>query len=152
MIGLSVAAQQRSASGPSVQGVWRVVEVTDAGPNGRTMTKPNPAMYIFAAKHYAQVIETGDSPRPDVGDLTKATADQVRAVWGPFAATAGTYEVSGGMLTLRPMVAKDPQLMKPGAFSARSLKFEGNTLTMVLVRNENGPVVNPLTVKMTRLE
>ena len=53
--------------------------------------------------------------RPDIADTSKATADELRATWGPLLANAGTYEVSGDLITIHPFVAKIPVVMKPGA-------------------------------------
>jgi hypothetical protein len=61
----------------------------------------------------------GNSPaatnRPDIADTSKATADEVRALWGPLVANAGTYQISGDLITIHPLVAKIPVVMKPGA-------------------------------------
>ena len=49
--------------------------------------------------------------------MTKATADELRAAWGPFVGEAGTYEVTtGNVITMRPIAAKNPAAMVPGAF------------------------------------
>ena len=47
---------------------------------------------IIAPRHYARVEVQSDGPRPIPADISKATADELRAVWGPFVAEAGTYE------------------------------------------------------------
>src|SRR5438105_5476482 len=105
-------AQSRPASQSTLQGVWRVTAVTTTGPNASTNSQPQPGLYIFTAKHYSIVRVNGAKPRPDVpADIDKATADELRAVWDPFTANAGTYEVAGGNLTTRPMVAKNPGVM-----------------------------------------
>jgi hypothetical protein len=41
--------------------------------------------------------------RPDIADTSKATADELRAIWGPLLANAGTYEVSGDLITIHPV-------------------------------------------------
>jgi len=33
--------------------------------------------------------------RPDIADMSKATVDELRALWGPLLANSGAYEVSG---------------------------------------------------------
>ena len=46
--------------------------------------------------------------------------------WAPFTANAGTYEVTGGTLTTRPIMAKNPSVM--GQPSTREFKIAGKTL------------------------
>jgi hypothetical protein len=75
--------------------------------------QPVAGVYIFTGKHYIMMFATTD--RPQVDDTSKATADELRAMWGPMAANAGAYEVSGNLVTIRPIVAKIPVVMKPGA-------------------------------------
>src|SRR5262245_14906887 len=43
---------------------------------------------------------------------------------------AGAYEMSGNQVTIRPVVAKIPVVMKPGAYEVYEFKIEGNTLTL----------------------
>src|SRR6185436_12650899 len=95
--GVGVTGQSRSAS---LQGVSQTVEITIAGPNPRTITVREPGTYltIFTAKHYSRTEVQSDAPRPVIADAAKATADELRTVWGPVVAEAGTYEVSGSVL------------------------------------------------------
>src|SRR5262249_6871417 len=87
-----------------LEGVWQVMEVGG---------QPAAGVYIFTAKHYSIMFAATD--RPQIDDTSKATADELRAMWGPMAANAGTYDVSGNLVTIRPIVAKIPVVMKPGA-------------------------------------
>jgi hypothetical protein len=65
---------------------------------------------------------------------------------------AGTYEISGKTITMRPIAAKNPAAMVPGAFTTWSFTLTGNTLVITAEGNQNGPVVNPVTVKAVRVE
>ncbi len=102
----------------SIQGVWCVVEATTTGPGARTLAfADRPNLTIITARHYSRVEVQADGPRPVLTDVAKATADELRAVWGPFVGEAGTYEVtSGNLLTVRPVVSKNPAVMGPGVF------------------------------------
>src|SRR4029453_18373361 len=102
-----------------LQGVWQVVEVRVTGPTPQTITvpEPRPNLTILTAKHYSRVEIHAEGPRPMLSDVTKASADELRAAWGPFVGEAGTYEVSGNLITMRPIVAKNPAAMAPGAFT-----------------------------------
>ena len=64
----------------------------------------------------------------------------------------GTYELNGNVITLRPVAAKNPAAMTPGAYTTWSFIMEGNTLTVTAVRNQYGPVANPPTITLVRVE
>jgi hypothetical protein len=133
----------------SIQGVWQAVEVTIAG---RTM-KPQPNLTIISGTHYSRTEVQTEEPRPVLPDPIKATADELRAVWGPFVGEAGTYEFSGDhLITMRPIVAKNPAAMANGAFSVYSYHLEGNSMTVTAQRNQNGQVPNSVTIKLARVE
>jgi len=138
----------------SVQGVWRIVEVTITGPGARTMPfAERPNLTIISARHYSRVEVQADGPRPILPDMAKASADELRAVWGPFVGEAGTYEVtSEGLITMRPIASKNPAVMGPGVFISYSYKLDGDTLSLTQQRNQNGPFTNPFTLKLVRIE
>jgi hypothetical protein len=82
----------------------------------------------------------------------QATADELRATWGPLAANAGVYEIAGDLVTIRPIVAKIPLVMKPGAYEVYAFQLQNNTLSLTQKRNVRGPVEQGATTKLTRLE
>ena len=85
--------------------------------------------------------------------MTKASADELRAAWGPFVGEAGTYDLTdGNLITMRPIVAKDPAATALESFTTYSYKLAGDTLWVTAERNQNGPVANPVTVKAVRAE
>lgn len=147
----SAKAQTHAAS---IQGVWQVVEVRMSGPTPATISipEPRPNLAIITATHYARVQVETEGPRPVIADVATATADQLRAAWGPFVGEAGTYEVSDNIITMHPIAAKNPAAMKPGAFTTWSFELTGNTLVVTAQGNQNGPVPNPVTVKAVRVE
>jgi hypothetical protein len=138
----------------SIQGVWRVVEAVISGPAARTIPfAERPTLTIITARHYSRVEVQADGPRPILADVAKASADELRAVWGPFVAEAGTYEVTpGGLVTMRPIASKNPAVMGPGVFITYAYKLDGDTLSLTQQRNQNGPFANPFTLKMVRVE
>ncbi|HVH28390.1 MAG TPA: hypothetical protein VM818_16610 [Vicinamibacterales bacterium] len=152
LTGSTVAGQ---SSRKSLQGVWQAVEVTVRGPGARIITipEPRPNLIIVTARHYSRVEVHAEGPRPVPADVTKASADELRAVWGPFIGEAGTYETTdGNVLTMRPVAAKNPAVMAPGAFITYSFKLDGDTLWVTVQKDQNGPIVNPVTVKAVRVE
>ena len=138
----------------SHQGVWQVAEVTIPGPAARTIAfRERPNLTIITARHYSRVEVQSDGPRPIPADVTKASGDELRAVWGPFVAEAGTYEVTtGDVITMRPIASKNPAVMGAGVFITYSYKLDGDTMWLTQQRNQNGPFANPVTFKLVRVE
>jgi hypothetical protein len=137
----------------SMQGVWRVVEAAITGPGARTISfAQRPNLTIITATHYSRVEVQGDGPRPILADIAKATAEELRAAWGPFVAEAGTYETTPDSVTMRPIASKNPAVMGPGVFITYGYKLDGDTLSLTQQRNQNGPYPNPFTLKLVRVE
>jgi hypothetical protein len=114
--------------------------------------KPQATLAIFHGRHYSRV-EVHAEQRPLLGNPADASADQLRAVWGPFVAEAGTFDVSGSdVITMRATVAKNPAAMRDGAASVYTYRRQGDTLTLTEVRTASGPSAQPITVTLTRVE
>jgi hypothetical protein len=143
-----------SAAEPNAafQGVWRTLEVTVPGPAARTF-RPEATLAIFHGRHYSRIEIHSEEPRPLLADPSAASADQLRAVWGPFVGEAGTFELSGNdVITMHATVAKNPAAMTSGASSVYIYRREGGLLTLTQVRGPAGPIANSITVKLTRVE
>jgi hypothetical protein len=138
----------------SIQGVWRVEEAAITGPAARTIPfRERPNLTIITAKHYSRVEIQADGPRPPLADAAKASAEELRAVWGPVVCEAGTYDVTqDGLITMRPIASKNPAVMGPGVFITYAYRLEGDTLSLTQRRNQNGPFANPFTLKFVRVE
>ena len=154
--GLSAQGQSK----PSIQGVWRPVEVTITNPNpspaglGKgTHTNVQPALVIFTGKHYSQILDTAGKPRPTTPFKVaqKPTSEEMAAHWGPVTANAGTYELSGTTLTTRVTVAKNPAIQGKG-FTRYTIKLDGQNLWTTQIENTEGKIANPTTVKYVRVE
>jgi hypothetical protein len=137
-----------------IQGVWQAVEVTLTGPGARIIAipEPRPNLTIITAKYYCRLELQNEQPRPVLADASKATADELRATWGPFMGEAGTYEIAGNVITMRPIAAKNPAAMANGAFTTYTFKQEGNTMWVTNQKTQNGPIANPATIKVVRVE
>ncbi len=138
-----------------LQGAWQAVEVVFSGPQARTITipEPRPNLTVITARHYSRVEVQSEGPRPIPADVAKASADELRAAWGPFVGEAGTYEVTDpNVITMRPLAAKNPAAMAPGAFITYSYRLDGDTIWLTQQRNQNGPFANPVTIKAVRIE
>ena len=138
----------------SIHGVWRIVEATTSGPGARTIPfGERPNQTIFTARHYSRVEIQAEGPRPVLADVAKASADELRAVWGPVVCETGTYEVTkDGLITMRPIASKNPAVMGQGVFITYSYKVDGDTLSLTQQRNQNGPFANPFSLKLVRAE
>ena len=77
-------------------------------------------------------------------DFEKATPEQLVAMWGPFVAQFGTYEIKDDVLTLTILVAKNKG--KSGLKQIERFKFQGDTLITEPIR------AKPITLKLVRVE
>src|SRR5262245_46813435 len=151
-----VAFAQSSAGNDSIKGVWRIVA---GGPADHMVDRRAVGMsgMIFVGDGYwMYATENGDAPRPPLpqGGAAAATADQLRASWGPMDVQGGPYVRKGNELELRHIISKGV-----GAYSVPAnaplvvtFKVEGNTGTITQVRSAQGPFQNPVTWKVERLE
>jgi hypothetical protein len=138
---LAAAFSTGFAADSPLLGAWQL----DAEQSGQT------ALYLFTPTRYSMVLAATD--RPDIADVSKATADELRAIWGPLLANAGTYEVSGDLITIHPVVAKIPVVMTSGATEVYRFRIEGRMLTLRQVRNARGVAVDSAPMlKFVRVE
>ena len=134
--------QVRPAPTSPLQGAWQVVDVGG---------QPMAGLYIYTATHYSMMWAASD--RPQIDDTSKATADELRAMWGPLAGNAGTYDVSSNLVTIHPVVAKIPIVMAPGANEVYAFKIDGDILSLTQQRNSRGVLVqNGTTTRLRRVE
>jgi Lipocalin-like domain len=150
ILGASGAVFAQSKATP-LAGAWRIIYSQFTGPNGRTTNNPQPGLYLFTANYYSNMAVTSDKPRPALAnDASKASAAELNATWGKFTANSGTYEIRGDMLTIHPIVAKNPNVMASGSVTTLSFKIEGTTLTLRADRSPLFP--DGYTLKLERLE
>ena len=148
--GLSGAAIASRA--PSIDGVWKAVEVTTSGRGARTIKPLQPNLSIITAKHYSHIDIHADGPRSVLSDAENASADDLRRVWGPVVAEAGSYELSSGTFVTRPVVSKNPAAMTAGSFTSYAYRVTGDSLWLTPQRDSRGAVKNPATIKLVRVE
>ena len=122
-------------------GVWRVMDAQG---------QPGSGVYIFTARHYSMM--TASTDRPDITDTSQASADELRALWNPMIANSGVYEIDGNLVTIHPIVAKIPVVMKPGAFEVYAFAIDGKTLSLTQRRNVRGPVEGRSPTMLRRAE
>ena len=145
---VTAGAPRMNAASTPLTGAWKAVNV-GAGQNVRRAA----GLAIFTDTHYSIMVFDAESERPDVTDISKASADDMRGLWAGWVANTGTYEVNGDLVTIHPTGAKIPLVMKPGANEVYRYKIEGNTLSWTQQRNARGvEVPNGATYKFTREE
>lgn len=134
-------AQQKSTP---LTGAWEVTKIQMTGPNARTVANPQPGLYLFTGKYFSIMMVMGDHPRPihpTLPEVAKATAQEILAVYGPYVANTGAYEIHGGTLIMHPLVSKNPELM--GGSVTYSFEIQGNSLTLRMVKMSMGASVPP---------
>lgn len=154
MSGIAPAQQKPT----SLTGAWEVTKVQMTGPNARTIASPQPGLYLFTDKHFSIMMVTGDHPRPihpTLPEMPKATAQAILAVYGPYVANTGTYEINARKLIMHPIVSKNPELM--GGSVTYSFEIQKNLLTLKMLNMSMGasvpsPPVPPAIWTLTRVE
>jgi len=151
----TVGFAQAGVAAASVEGVWRIAEVTTTGANAATNASPQPSLIIFARGHYAYLSVTQprakyEAPK-DPANLTDAEKIARYQQWNPFTANAGTYELSGTMLTRRPIVAKVVDVMTTNPPLVQELKLEGNTLWLI-TKSAAGQAPSETRFKLVRVQ
>lgn len=154
-------------SPPSIHGVWRNVErviPASTNPGDRidpfghvpvgTQADVQPGLLIITKGYYSRTTDTAERPRPKNGYATpqQPTVEELQARWGPFAANAGTYELSGDVLTLRPLVSKEPRDQVEGGFARLRVVLEGDRLSLTPIENSQGRIAAGVTSSYVRVE
>jgi hypothetical protein len=149
LVGGRFAGVSAQSDGSVLEGAWSLQQITNAKPVDNPLKKPV-GLILFSGKHYSMV--WADAARPDFGQtgVAGATADQLRATWGPVTANSGTFTVTGNTIRLVRTAAKQPNVMAAGNFQELTFTRNGDSLTLTTVRGNNGPAANPQTLRLTR--
>lgn len=148
LIGLAPVTAAVAQRKPSLQGAWRIAEVTTTGPRGATNRNPLPSLYLFTATHYSITREEGTTPRA-AGAISTDTIASLRNMLR-FAAQAGTYKVAGDELILDRVVALG--LGHMGNSSTSIIRIVGDTVWITQKSNERGPLQYPTTYRIQRVQ
>jgi hypothetical protein len=102
-------AQQGGPTSESLEGVWKVTKVVQAGV---VNANPQPGLLIFTRGYYSATRVTASeavkqSPAPkDPAHLTDAEKIAFYDEWAGYAASAGTYEIMGNTIINHNILAK----------------------------------------------
>jgi hypothetical protein len=133
IVSLLALAQQptpRSGRAP-LEGVWRRLSVTYRGPDTSwTNPRPQPSVYIFTKGYYSMMFVPGTGPRTPFTSGRPSAAERVTA-FDSFRASSGTYLVQDSSLTIRPHVARVPNLMA-GESQNYTYQLRGDSLWLTL--------------------
>ena len=148
---IGAAGWVNAQSKPSpLEGAWSIQQITFAKPPANPPNKPT-GLLLFVGNHYSSQF-VADSSRPNFGEggAAKATADQLRAIWGPLTSNGGTFTVSGNTIRYVATVAKNPNVMAAGNWFEDTFTLNGDTLVLTSARSNTGAIANPSTVRLTR--
>jgi hypothetical protein len=146
---IGMAAWVNGQSKPTaLEGAWTIQQITFANPPANPPKNPT-GLILFVGNHYSNQ-HVDDRPVFGEGGAAKATADQLRAIWGPLTSNGGTFTVSGNTIRFVATVAKNPNVMAAGAWGESTFTLNGDTLVLTATRNNNGPEANPQTLRLTR--
>jgi hypothetical protein len=140
-----VSSRFLAAQTPSLKGVWEIVEIINT--QGQHETAVQPSLYIFTDRHYS--IQWVTAPRVVPEPRTRALTEQEQlAAWRPLIAHTERYEFRDNVLSMQPIVAKNPAAMASAGGGGRAdVKFEGTTIAYITAKDPIGA-----TIKLRRLE
>ena len=148
IVGLATWVNAQAKSSP-VEGAWSIQSISFAKPPADPPNNPT-GFILFVGNHYStQYVTNSSRPNFSQGEA-KATADELRAIWGGVTSNGGTFTVSGNTIRFVAIVAKNPNLMAAGAWGESTFTLNGDTLVLTTTRNNNGPEANPQTLRLTR--
>ena len=117
-----------------IEGVWKVTEIVVTGAGASSVSNAQPSLLIFTRTHYSIMYVPGDKPRTlrkaaDPRKAEDASAEEKAAAYDSIIANAGTYQLEGSTITIRPIVSKDPNYMG-GGFNTYRFRIDGTTLSL----------------------
>jgi hypothetical protein len=143
-----VEPEEATASNPLV-GAWKVTEVTYADPETPAETNLQPSYIIITKNHMSSIAILGEEPRAELPE--NPTDAQKAAEYDRLIAEVATYEIEGNTLTQHYLVTQNPNT-KPSDFWSSEYRFEGDDLFLDAKADQNGPLENPFTLKLVRVE
>jgi hypothetical protein len=153
---VSLATPQAApAKAPSIEGVWKITDVTATGANPMANPTPQAGFYFFSHGHYSVVADNGRAPRTaapvkDPANPTDAEKVAKYQEWAPVVAQVGTYELKGATLIRLPTVAKNVSAIGPAGQAEAEIKLTGDTL-VIISKAPAGQPARELRLTMTRV-
>ncbi len=107
-----------------------------------------PGQFIFTQTRYAAVWVTQSQPRTLSVNPWAPTRDEMVMHYQSFAANSGTYDVAGSRITIRPVVAKNPNF--PGGQLTYEFRIERDMLFLEAVDERTSSGIVPPNYDATR--
>lgn len=154
--GLSTGVGSVSTVEADLQGVWKIVEVVVTGPASSKNDDPWPSLVIFTRRHFSFLSVDGIEPRPTFraplvrGKPTDAEKLAMFEQWNLFTANAGTYDISGSTLGMRPIVGKTEFAM--GYRITHEFTLEGKNILWLTTKPQPGGPPGETRRRLVRLE
>ncbi len=146
---VSAWVNAQAAKTSPVEGAWVLQDYTFAKPPAALVINKPTGLMLFTGNHFSLVFLRDSTPRQVTDAGTGSTDEQMRASWASLQAQAGTYEISGDKLTLRPSVSKAPGPMARGGVE-NTFTLKGDILELVSTGNQTGAPHNPRTLRLVR--
>ena len=128
----------------ALTGVWRVQDVSVDGERLQS-TATEPGLIFFGNEYYSATYvnatrtrEPQDMPRPGF------SYEQIIALYEPFSASAGTYEMEGPTLTVRPIVAAVGARFVSEEEITSEYQLDGDRLVLTSTNDEGARIVRTL--------
>ncbi|MEK6566350.1 MAG: lipocalin-like domain-containing protein [Bacteroidota bacterium] len=123
---LSSMLSAQSSTKKTLEGVWKIAEIVTIGSDTTRNSDPQPSLIMFGQRHCSLISIPGNQPRPLYKGENPTDEEKIKA-YDSFIANAGTYDVAGSTLTVRPTVARNPNFMA-GGYVKYQFRVEGNAL------------------------
>lgn len=112
LLALAGCSADRRAAREPLEGTWRVAEIRRLGPDGQSADpSPQPGIIVFTARHYSMLWTPEGRRRLMFARRWQPTDAEKLASFDGLEASSGTWDDSGDVLTLHPIVSKVPDLM-----------------------------------------
>jgi len=132
LVVLGSCGENSQVSKSPLEGAWLVVDVRfGSGGEDIGAMSAQPGQFVFTQNRYAAVWVTQTEPRALSVNPWEPTRDEMVTHYQSVAANSGTYEVSGSRITIRPIVAKNPNF--PGGQLTYEFRIEGDMLFLEAV-------------------
>ena len=118
------------------------------GASGGQWKAVQPGQFIFAQSRYTAVWVPQADPRAISKKRWEPTTEEKIAHFESVVANAGTYDVSGSRVTLRPIVAKMPEFA--GGNLTYEFRFESGDLVLEAIDERSVDNIRPPDFETTR--
>ncbi len=133
--------QAAQATGP-LEGAWSLTGLEEVAADGtRTVLTPQESLFLFAGGHYSMAYAVGEQRSPFYADRFNPTDAESLARMNSMTVNAGTFEIQGTRVIVRPMVARVPEFV--GGRAEHEFTVSGDTLTLRWERTVSADGVEP---------